>query len=159
MKILIVSDTHNAVFDSVISALCREKDVDVIIHCGDFYDDVLKICEAMGVSRYYRVPGNCDRLPADIDRTIMLELEGKKIMITHGHQHGVKFGLEQLKAEAEKRGADIVLFGHTHVAWEEEDNGILYLNPGSTILPNDGDTAYAVMEITEGNVNWKIIKF
>ena len=35
---------------------------------------------------------------------------------THGHYYGVSMGEERLKAEARGRGADIVMYGHTHRA-------------------------------------------
>ena len=36
------------------------------------------------------------------------------MLITHGHYYYVNTGIEDIEREAEGRGFDIVMFGHTH---------------------------------------------
>ena len=67
-----------------------------------------------------------------------LEIEGKKVFITHGHLHKVGFGTDDLYELAVRNGYDIVLYGHTHVQKVENRNGIYIANPGSLALPRDG---------------------
>ena len=37
-----------------------------------------------------------------------------KVWLTHGHNYYVSMGTEFIREEARSRGADIVMFGHTH---------------------------------------------
>lgn len=78
---------------------------------------------------FLQVRGNCDwgcDLPVDAEIT----LEGKKIFYTHGYTHNVKYGLYNVCCAAREKKADIVLFGHTHQALTEYDDGLYILNPG-----------------------------
>jgi predicted phosphodiesterase len=42
---------------------------------------------------------------------------------------------------------DILMFGHTHVYMLKEEDGLYYLNPGSTSFPKNGNPpTFALME-------------
>jgi len=157
VKILVVSDTHGALFGSIIDHIRNEKNIDVLVHCGDKYKDAEKIASMIGVKHFYRVTGNCDLDIVDGISFIDVVIEGKRVLITHGHLQQVKDGLEKLKEFAEEKCADIVLFGHTHMSHDEMDNNILYFNPGSTILPKNGKASYGIIEISKDKVTSKII--
>ena len=77
---------------------------------------------------------------------IMLELNGFKLLLTHGHH------LE----EAEPDG--YILYGHTHKTYFED----VYLNVGSVSIPKDGYHTYAIIDgekITAYNLlNDEVIK-
>ena len=64
-------------------------------------------------------------------REIFASYEGHRILACHGHTHDVKWGLEQLSYYAEARGADIVLYGHTHEAMANYVGPVLMINPGA----------------------------
>ena len=51
--------------------------------------------------------------------------------------------LDVYKRQAKKRGADIVLFGHTHNQYTEYQESLCIMNPGSVA---NGD--YGVIDIT-----------
>lgn len=157
MKILVVSDTHGAVFESIFEPLKREKGIDFIIHCGDKYKDVEKLSDMIGVKNFYRVTGNCDYNIKDGQNTLEIDIEEKHFLVTHGHLLNVKDGLESLKLTAKRKKADVVLFGHTHIAHNEMDGDILYFNPGSTILPKTGKSSYGIIEINTNNLKSKIV--
>ena len=72
-------------------------------------------------------------------------------MITHGHYYYVSMGVEVLVGEARARGADIVMFGHTHKPFLEEREGVIVLNPGSLSYPRQQGHrgSYMIMEINE----------
>ncbi len=59
-------------------------------------------------------------------------------MITHGHHYHVSTGPEILKQEALSIGADVVMFGHTHRPYFEQDEDITVLNPGKCVLSETG---------------------
>ncbi|NLB34119.1 MAG: hypothetical protein GX818_10245 [Tissierellia bacterium] len=90
MKILIISDSHNVILDSQIEDMKKEGQFDMLIHCGDNYNDAEKFAEKLNISRVLNVPGNCDYSIIGIEPTLIQEIEGKKFIITHGHFHNVK---------------------------------------------------------------------
>ena len=157
MKILVVSDTHGALFGSIIDHIKNEKNIDLLVHCGDKYKDAEKIANMVGVKDFYRVTGNCDFDIKNGTSFLDVVIAGKHVLIIHGHLQQVKDGLEKLKEFAEEKCVDIVLFGHTHMSHDEMDNNILYFNPGSTILPKEGKASYGVIEISKDKVTSKII--
>src|SRR5699024_5856961 len=53
----------------------------------------------------------------------------------HGHLFDIKSSLMKLEYRAQEVGADIICFGHSHVAYAENINGRLFINPGSIRLP------------------------
>lgn len=63
--------------------------------------------------------------------TKVMELEGKRILMTHGHRYGVKSGYLRAVYAAKEQQADILLFGHTHRAECFQEEGLWVLNPGA----------------------------
>lgn len=123
-KIVVISDTHGNVAGlEKIRGILTENDV--VIHCGDGCKDLSYFPE---IKESYFVRGNCDGLNRDEK---VIELEGKKILILHGHNHGVKGGLTRLKYYAQEKGVDVVFYGHTHKASIVEADGITFINPGN----------------------------
>lgn len=122
-----------------------------ILHAGDLLEDAQRLAALSGIP-FTGVVGNCDYLIAGPQETT-LELGGKKIFLTHGHNYRVKYGYRELIRRGQELRANIVVFGHTHVAqvfWEED---ILFINPGSTFQPRDGGRpSYAIVEMVEGRV-------
>jgi uncharacterized protein len=139
-RIAVMSDSHGDT-ETVRHFLDRQSDSEHLIHCGDSElpaEDPL--LEAMNA-----VKGNCD--PDGLPEYRMLEAGGYRVLVTHGHMDRVKTGLMPLRYRAEEAGADIVLFGHTHLYGAEVLDGILFVNPGSTHRPPPGRPAtYAVIE-------------
>ena len=128
MKLAVFSDSHGKT-DGMLRAV-RESRPDRIIHLGDYARDAFAVERAFPELQHHCVRGNCDFAP-DAPDSLLLSLEGKNILITHGHIHGVKSGLSALFAAAGKAGADIVLFGHTHKALQCERDGVRFINPGA----------------------------
>ncbi|HBC30752.1 MAG TPA: metallophosphoesterase [Clostridiales bacterium] len=157
MKILVMSDSHNVILNSQIEDIKKEGVFDLLIHCGDKYNDAEKFAEKLHIEKVLNVPGNCDMSIIGKESIIIQEIEGKKFIITHGHTHNVKLNLNKLKDYAKKNKADIVLYGHTHKAQNEFIDNILYFNPGSTIFPKDGRASFGVIEITKDSFNSRIV--
>ena len=78
----------------------------------------------------YRVKGNCDYYDG-FDEELIFELEGVKILLSHGNIYGVKHSYDALAAKAVECGADIAIFGHTHDAFRANVFGAFLFNPGS----------------------------
>lgn len=70
-----------------------------------------------------------------IPKSVVVKVATKNIFITHGHLFGVSYGLENLAEEAAAENADLILFGHTHVAEFTNYKNRFFINPGSCSLP------------------------
>lgn len=142
MNILVFSDSHGRA-DNLSEALRRQiQKPAAIIFLGDGICD-LEVIESYGVP-IYSVSGNCDSrfeafFPNVCDEQL-ITLCGKRIFITHGHKYHVKSVMSSLLVRAVKLSADIVLFGHTHQAFEmtllcDNDLGIKTEKPMSVMNP------------------------
>ena len=147
MRILVVSDTHGDVH-SLLELLRTNSTAQVVIHCGDGASDVQEVAHLFPSKMFISVRGNCD-FCTDVPYAESITLEGKKIFVTHGHLYNVKSDLYALSLSALEQGADMVLFGHTHVQTEIYDDGLYMLNPGS--LKGWGGT-YALVDINDKGI-------
>lgn len=128
MDIVVLSDSHGN-YPAVIRSVDMVPEAAAVIHLGDFCDDVLPL-EAVFSGTVFRVPGNCD-LHSRLPREAVLSLEGVTVLICHGDRYSVKGGLERLEAHAARLGAEVVVYGHTHMPLISSHGGILFVNPGS----------------------------
>lgn len=148
MKILVVSDTHG--YDEHLeTAVMKEQPLDMLIHCGDiegreFYIEALVECPCTIVA------GNNDFF-SDLPREEEIEINGHRILITHGHYYGVSMDLSRLTDEAISRDCDCAFFGHTHKPFLQDIDGVLTLNPGSLSFPRQRNRkfSYAVLDVSE----------
>ncbi|SQC00781.1 phosphoesterase [Clostridium tetanomorphum] len=120
-KIGVISDTHGFLRDEFIEEL---KKVDMIIHAGDvdnekIIEELNKLCSKLVIVR-----GNCDKgkLKEKLPFSDIIEFEGKYIYVIHD--------INTMDIDPEAAGIDIVIFGHSHKAYEIEKGNILYINPG-----------------------------
>ncbi len=98
---------------------------------------------------------------AGLPREFRLEAGGKRLLFVHGSpRSNMEFLFpyseeRQLQEALEGCGADIVVCGHTHWAFSRRVAGVHLIGTGSVGLPFDGDprAAYAVLEVTEGQVS------
>ncbi len=128
MKLLIVSDSHGRP-DSIERAVEREAP-DCLVHLGDGWRDAERVQAHFPSLPMEQVPGNCD-----IGRWESAErlcfLGGHALFLCHGHTLGVKQGLLRATLAAKERGAEVLLFGHTHQPVLDLHNGLWLMNPGS----------------------------
>lgn len=132
MNILVLSDSHAAL--SFMRRCIEQVKPDFMIHLGDYYDDGLAMAEEYPQIPIEQVPGNCDkfRCPPFVQETRCLRLGGVMVYLTHGHRHYVKQDTGLLLEDARAAGADIALYGHTHVPnCYQEPDGLWVLNPGT----------------------------
>lgn len=126
MRIFIASDSHNN--QTALQHAILKEAPDAIIHLGDGYDDLPKNSN----TPIYQVCGNCDSIFCALPEKRVIELDGVRILITHGQKYNVKFSLSSLLFAAMEEQASLVLFGHTHVPYEDiHTNGISLINPGA----------------------------
>ena len=114
MELLIVSDSHGRAENIQVAISRQVKSPDAVLFLGDGARDLDRLF--LVDIPLWAVRGNCDWSSSDFADRIerLLYLEGHTILMTHGHEWGVKGGLGALIVHAADLGADIVLFGHTH---------------------------------------------
>lgn len=152
MKILLFSDSHGYTHN-MVKAIDENKDADLVIHLGDYVKDALKLASIYNKMNFEFVAGNNDYYTKAPNEKL-LNINDKKIFITHGHSYNVKFGYDKLISKGKAINADMVFFGHTHVNEEIIKEDILLLNPGSISVPvPPNPPTYCIVEIIEGNVS------
>lgn len=157
-RILIVSDTHRRLAN-LQEVLRRTGTPDRLIHLGDSEGQHLQIRHMAGCPADF-VRGNCDS-SEELPREAMIQIGRYRAFITHGHRYQVSFGPETLMEAGRARGADIVMFGHTHVPMLLQSQGITVLNPGSLTQPRQNGFAYTyiLMEIdNDGEAHYTICR-
>ncbi|MEF9971353.1 MAG: YfcE family phosphodiesterase [Oscillospiraceae bacterium] len=146
MKLFVFSDSHGNP-GPMLRAL-EEETPDMIIHLGDGGADISKIKRQFPQIPLKAVRGNCD-YSSDLPETELFTVEGLNIFITHGHLFGVKLSCASLIGEAERRGAGLVMYGHTHKAALQRPGELCLLNPGSCgLLPS---LSFAVVVVNGGD--------
>ena len=153
MKILVLSDSHGKSLP-IINAI-EKTNPDAVIFLGDGVVQADKISQTYDIP-FYLVKGNCDY--GDYQDMQLVDLCGIQFFICHGHKYGVKGGYGTITAAAQKYGADIALFGHTHVPYEHYENGLYLLNPGSCGSPRGGSPTCGIIDISGGAVVTNILQ-
>ena len=150
MKILVMSDSHGW-NDAMLDAAALETP-DVILHLGDKCTDCECLEKMFPEIPLRAVKGNCDggRAGLDMDE---FTLEGKRFFMTHGHLFNVKMGKTRIVDAALKRGADVLLFGHTHTPYHDTKDSLTILNPGCVGL---NQKYYAIIEINNDAVECEL---
>ena len=149
MKLLVFSDSHGYA-DNILRAIEKEKPA-LCFFLGDGADDLKKLAQRFPDLPVQAVRGNCD-LRAALPKMLVCAVGGVKIFAAHGHLYNVKYDprLHELCSAAEKAGAQIALFGHTHEAFHDRIGGVEVLNPGT--VGRVSRPGYGVIDISEGAV-------
>ncbi len=156
MKGLIISDTHGR-HVNLKAVLKAERPIDLVLHLGDAEGCEAYIEELAGCPLYI-VSGNSD-LFSTLPQERECEIGTHRIFMTHGHYYGVNTGMEDIRKEAEGRGCDVVLFGHTHRPLIAHGKRVVAVNPGSLSYPRQEGRrpSYVIMEMdANGGLSFSI---
>jgi putative phosphoesterase len=152
--VVLVSDSHGdekALVKLLSSIQELERLPDAIFHMGDFVTDGQFLEQESGIP-VVCVRGNCDLWASEEPEDRLLNINGCRIFLTHGHRYRVKTGYLQLTLAAQEREAQVCCFGHTHRMESFVENGCLFLNPGSLLYPRQGKPGYLLLTVDgEGN--------
>lgn len=97
-------------------------------------------------------------------REIRLDVEGRRILLCHGSPASTTEYLFENRSDGYLRQftpggkhdarADVIVFGHTHVPYHRQVNGVDFVNTGSVGRPKDGDprAGYCVLTVDGGNI-------
>ena len=158
MKYLIASDLHgsNHWAEKLLNVF-ENGDFDKLILLGDlFYHGPrnplpdgyapMQLSESLNKikDKILVLKGNCD---AEVDEmisqfmffpTLSLNVGKKTVFLSHGH----KFNIDALP----EGDFDVMFYGHFHTCFIKEQDGKIFVNPGSISLPkNDTPNSYAVL--------------
>ena len=118
MKLAILSDTHGLLRPQVAEQL---KTADAILHGGDVNRQAI-VDELRRYAPLFIVRGNNDREWAEtIPHDLTVTLGGVTFYLVHNRKD----------CPADPGSVDVVVFGHSHKAVQEEKGGVLWFNPGS----------------------------
>ena len=168
MKFVIISDTHGRA-DLVSEVLRIHRVRDGVLFLGDGIKDVSAERCTEGGSLFAGVKGNCDPYSfgfADTEYPYerIFSAGEYTISMMHGHTRSVKSGLDEAICYSARQGANVLLYGHTHIPFEKyypEGTNIggfvlmrdMYVfNPGSLGNPTDGRHTYGLMQIRNGHI-------
>jgi hypothetical protein len=157
--LVLLSDTHGT-DDHRLAGRTRSavRSADVVAHAGDFCTATVldSLRAATDTDRVLGVVGNNDdddlrdRLPAA--RTFTYG--GVRFAMTHRRDGGAT-GLTLFGRE---RGADVVVFGHSHRPTVDTSGPVALLNPGSHADPRRHRAAHAEVEkVPEGGLAGRLV--
>ena len=129
MKLLVVSDTHGR-YGRVRGYLEDYPSVTHIMHLGDGVRDMEDLSREYPDKHFMCVRGNND-FGCNYPEHYQFCLLGHTFFAAHGHTLGVRTSVFRLLEAARAAGADIALFGHTHMKYDNTVDGIRVLNPSS----------------------------
>jgi putative phosphoesterase len=121
MRIGVISDTHGLLRPEAVQAL---EGVQFIVHAGDVGSPEV-LTKLNAIAPVFAVRGNIDTAPwaKDLPATTVVEAGVASFYVLHD--------LHELDLKPDAANFDFVISGHTHQAEQREENGVIYLNPGS----------------------------
>ncbi len=143
MSLMVISDTHGRT-TAVMNVLLRNKEIEHLIHLGDMVADAQDIEAAFSAVSVIKIAGNNDFFSREREE-VVINWNDLRIFACHGHRYGVRGSKTILAKRAKELGANFALFGHTHIKFDEEIDGVRLLNPsnmGYFILEKNGEYTY-----------------
>ena len=167
MKYLVASDIHGSLYYAKkVIELFEKEEADKIILLGDLYyhgprNPLPVEYNPMEVSKLFNeisdnifcIKGNCD---AEVDEMIskfkfsenlVLKINDKMFMFTHGHH---------INIDNRPKEIDVLVYGHFHTGFIKNEDGMIFVNSGSTTLPKN-NTPHSYLIIDEENIYLKEI--
>jgi putative phosphoesterase len=143
----VISDTHGLLRPEALAAL---DGAEHIVHAGDIGSPEILVSLA-DIAPVTAVRGNNDDEPwaESVPDKFTVCLYDKKIHVLHD--------VTELDIDTKTAGVDMVISGHSHKSYVREQDGVLFLNPGSAgprrfSLP----VSVALVEITNGEMKVSI---
>ena len=127
---------------------------DFAVFLGDGVQDAERVKQAYPETQFLILRGNCDR-DASCEEEALLELDGVGIFAAHGHNHGVKYGLDRFCTSVWCSGSILGLYGHTHRPLWQEIRDMQILNPGS--IGSAQHPTFALIRLENGKVDCRIL--
>jgi putative phosphoesterase len=153
---VVIADTHiprrsKALPEALTPHLER---ADLILHAGDLMDPAL-LDDLADHAPVRAVRGNLDPPEALLPETLEFEFGGVEVAVIHdsGPRKGRWRRMRRRFPEAR-----VVVFGHSHIPWLEDEDGLLLLNPGSpTDKRRQPEHTFALLRAEGGEVSAEVL--
>ena len=129
-------------------------EADLVLHAGDLLQPSL-LDELSTHAPVCAVRGNVDPPEVELPEALELNFGGARIAMIHdsGRKEGRRKRLRRRFPEARA-----IVFGHSHVPFLEDEDGLLLLNPGSpTDRRRQPRHTFALLRVKEGSVRAEIL--
>lgn len=155
LRLLLLADTHLPLRAKDLPAQVWDQVslADVVVHAGDWVSPDLLDSLQERASRLVAVWGNNDgpELRRRLPEVARVELAGMRWGVVH--ETGAKTRREQ-RMRAEYPDLDVLVFGHSHIPWDTEYEGLRLLNPGSpTDRRRQPHCTFMTCVVAEGQVS------
>lgn len=156
MLVVILADTHiprraRSLPEAMIPHLERAG---LILHAGDLMDPAL-LDTLAGYAPVKAVRGNLDPQEAGLPEILKFDLHGVPVAMIH--DSGPKRD-RRVRMRRRFPKARVVIFGHSHIPWLEDEDGLLLLNPGSpTDKRRQPDYTFALLNVEDGAARAEIV--
>ena len=144
-KVAVVSDSHGR--PEYLRRVVETEHPQAFLFLGDGLFDAEVLARDYPMLPLYTVPGNCDWGSVD-EPEKLIELAGVRILMMHGHTRQVKYSPMNAYYAAREMGAQVVMFGHTHIPLVDYDGQLYTLNPGSIRFTG----TYGILRLRDGQV-------
>lgn len=131
MKVGVLSDTHVPGTMPALPPVLFEifRDVSLILHAGDIVD-LAVLDELRALAPVEAVAGNMD--PEEAHRMLpakkVIPIGKFRVGLIHGK---FKIDIQRRMIRREFNAVDLIVYGHSHAPFWGQEDGMLFLNPGS----------------------------
>ncbi len=143
VSIIALSDSHTTTVNDLPVPL-REvlQQADLIVHAGD-HTELSLLEELKQQGQVIAVSGNMDsaELKARLPHRQIVTVNGKTVGVAHGS--GAPAGIAERVRALFPENPDLIVFGHSHVPFNDTVDGTLMVNPGPA------NRGYATIQVGE----------
>ncbi|KAB1192646.1 YfcE family phosphodiesterase [Haloferax sp. MBLA0076] len=155
--LVVVSDTHSTDGHRLTNrTLDAVRDADLVVHAGDFMRESVLDAFIDESEEFLAVYGNNDgpEIRARIPEARNFTYGGVEFAVTHTRRGGGT----ALSLFGRERGADAVIFGHSHRPTFDGTGEIPLVNPGSHAQPRGNRQAHAEFEeLPDGGLRGRLV--
>ena len=153
---VVIADTHiprraKALPEGLLPHLGR---ADLVLHAGDLMDPAL-LDDLAAYAPLRAVRGNLDPPHLDLPESLEFEFGGIRVAVIHdsGRKQGRRARLRRRFPDAR-----VGVFGHSHIPFLEDEDGLMLLNPGSpTDRRRQPRHTFGLLRAEEGKVRAEIL--
>ena len=156
MLVVVLADTHiprraKTLPEELLPYL---EQADLVLHAGDLM--ALGLLDTLAAYAPVKaVRGNLD--PPDDRLPVTLEFEFGGVSVAMIHDSGPRKGRRN-RMRRRFPEARVVIFGHSHILWLDDEAGLLLLNPGSpTDKRRQPDYTFALLRLENGSAGAEIV--
>ena len=130
------------------------EEADLILHAGDLLDP--KLLDELALYAPVRaVKGNVDPPEVDLPETLEFSFGGAKVAMIHDSRRREGRHRRLARRFPEAR---VIVYGHSHIPFLEDKDGLLLLNPGSpTDKRRQPEHTFALLRVERGEVRAEIL--